>query len=327
MTFITDVVRTHLPPNHKVTPSGWIKFNAVCCQHNGESVDKKQRGGMKLSDDNVSYHCFNCGFKTSWAEGRTIGKKFRSFLQWLGVTDDIITKCVFAALRSKEDAEGPQFKQLMPEFFKRDLPKDSQLISELVKGDIPAKLITVLEYIASRGMYIDDYDWYWSPAMPNRLIVPFYYKNKIVGYTGRAIDDAKPKYLSEQQPGFVFNLDRQTYDKEFVIVCEGPLDAISVDGIAVLSQEITAGQHLLINQLQKRVIVVPDHDSSGKQLVEQAVEFGWSVSFPVWPDDNKDIKDINQAVQEYGRLFVLWNILQHVQDNKLKIQITEKLWF
>ena len=33
--------------------------------------------------------------------------------------------------------------------------------------------------------------------------------------------------MNEQQPGFVYGLDKQTYDKEFAILVEGPVDANS----------------------------------------------------------------------------------------------------
>jgi hypothetical protein len=73
-----------------------------------------------------------------------------------------------------------------------------------------------------------------------------------VGYTARAINDAKPKYISEQQPGYVFNLDRQHNNREFVIVCEGPFDAISIDGCALLGAEIKDSQNWLLKAIKQR---------------------------------------------------------------------------
>ena len=48
------------------------------------------------------------------------------------------------------------------------------------------------------------------PGYRDRLIVPFYSKKQIVGYTCRKVKEGKPKYVSEQQPGYVFNLDAQS---------------------------------------------------------------------------------------------------------------------
>jgi DNA primase len=153
--------------------------------------------------------------------------------------------------------------------------------------------------------------------------VPFYYQKRVVGYTARLIRDGKVKYISDQQPGYVFNLDRQDYTRQFVIVCEGPLDAICVDGVAVMSNELGPQQKHLIARLQREVIVVPDRDEAGLKMIEQAIEWGWSVSMPEWADG---IKDINDAVQTYGKIYTLLSIVQAKESMPLKIQLRMKKW-
>jgi len=46
MNLIQSPILTSLPAGRKKTPSGWIAFNAPCCIHNGETQDKKKRGGI-----------------------------------------------------------------------------------------------------------------------------------------------------------------------------------------------------------------------------------------------------------------------------------------
>jgi DNA primase len=150
------------------------------------------------------------------------------------------------------------------------------------------------------------------------------YKGEIVGWTARAINDVKPKYLSEQQPGYVFNLDNQLDDREFVIVCEGPFDALSIDGCALLGAEIKDSQNWLLKQLGKEIVLVPDRDHEGPRTVEQAIELGWSVSMPDWPDG---IKDVNDAVIKLGKLATMWLIVDAKESNNLKIQLKAKKWF
>jgi hypothetical protein len=327
MSLIVDTVHTYLPPKRKATPSGWISFNAPCCHHNGTGMDKRQRGGIHFGEgDSVSYHCFNCGFKASWQPGRPLSVKLKKLLQWFNVPDEEITKCAFESLRLKDETPLHTHTALKPVFFDRALPRGSQLISEWVK-DPPEELIPVLEYLQSRGFYIDDYPWYWSDeeGMNNRLIIPFYYESRIVGYTARLIRESKQvKYLSEQQPGYVFNLDRQQ-NRKFVAVCEGPIDAISIDGIAVMSNEISPQQRYLISQLGILPVIVPDRDRAGEKLVEQILEWeGWAVSYPNW---DPDIKDVNDAVKKYGKLYTLYTIAQNIQETKLKIELGKKKWF
>ena len=161
--------------------------------------------------------------------------------------------------------------------------------------------------------------------MKNRIILPYRYKNKIVGYTARWIGEKQykyPKYYQQQSRDFVFNLDAQTKERKYVIVVEGPFDAVAVDGVAIGGNKINYRQATIINQLNKEVIFVPDQDKPGMEMVRQVVDLGWSVSFPPWDD----AKDCAEAVSTYGRLFTLTSILEFIEYNTTKIQVKAKQW-
>ena len=324
MSLIADTLLAYLPPKRKHTPSGWISFNAVCCHHNGTGADTRQRGGFIINGgDAVSYHCFNCGFKASWQPGRTVSPKLKKLMTWFGIPDDLITKITFDALRLKEDAELGYKHQLVPTFTPRALPINAKPLHDCVNNK---EIIPVLEYLQSRDLYLEDYDFHWThkAGFKNRLIIPFYHNKQIVGWTARSVNGQNPKYISEQQPGYVFNLDNQHWDRKFVIVTEGPFDAIAIDGIALLGSEVKEGQHLLINQLRREVILVPDRDEAGKKTVEQAMELGWSVSMPDWPIG---VKDVSDAVKILGKPATLWLIIKHRMQTELKIKLRMKQYF
>ena len=135
---------------------------------------------------------------------------------------------------------------------------------------------------------------------------------------GTVNSDKKPRYLTQAQPGFVYGLDEQSPNKVFCILVEGQVDAIHVDGCAIGGSEINDQQALLLNRLQKQIIVVPDRDKSGSKLVEQAIDYGWSVSMPEW---SQDIIDVGDAVSKYGRLYALHSIVSASEDSALKILI------
>ena len=323
MSLIIDTTSAFLPPKRKATPSGWISFNAVCCHHNGDSMDKRQRGGIMINDG-VSYHCFNCGFKASWQPGRPLSVKFKKLLRWMNVSDDIINKCVMDALRQKEDSGYVSQTAIIPSFIDKALPVGTRPLAYWIENE-PEKSVPVLEYLISRGFDIDDYDWHWTDEIgfDNRVIVPFYFKGRCVGWTARLLRDGKIKYISEQQPGYVFNLDSQTHDRKLVLVTEGPLDAISIGGCAVMTNEIGAPQAALLRQLNREVVVVPDRDEPGLAMVKQAIDLGFSVSMPDWPPG---IKDINDSVRHYGRLYTMWMIINSKESMALKIQLRMKKW-
>ena len=319
MSLISETLLAHLPGKRKQTPSGWISFNAVCCD------DKRQRGGFIVNaGDAVSYHCFNCGFKCSWQPGRHVSKNMSKFMRDLNIPDDIIGQLRLEALKL-DDNNTAEVRSIIPKFDVRALPMDSELLNSLLDNP-PEKLIPVLEYMVNRKLFPEDFPFYWTPKVgfSNRLIIPFLYKGEIVGWTARAVNDATPKYLSEQQPGYVFNLDNQYGDREFVIVSEGPFDALSIDGCALLGAEIKDSQNWLLKQLGKEIILVPDRDHEGPRTVEQAIELGWSVSMPDWP---LGVKDINDAVIKLGKLATLWLIVSAKESNALKIRLKVKQWF
>ena len=326
MSIVSETVLTYSPAKRKTTPSGWISFNAPCCHHNGTGADNRGRGGLiSNADGGISYHCFNCGFKASWQPGRTFSHKLRKLLQWMGAPDDIINKVALDVMRENEGVEVKTQLTQLPTFNTVPLPDDAIKITDIT--DFNKYSMAVLEYMSSRRLNVDDTDYYWSPSLGyrDRLIIPFYFEGKIVGWTGRSIlPNKKPKYLTEVQPGFVYGLDEQSYNKVFAIVCEGQLDAIHIEGCALGGSEISDQQAMLLNKLQKQIVVIPDRDQAGSKLVERAIELGYSVSMPEW---SSEITDISDCVEKHGRLYTLHSIAIYAEESPLKIRLRAKKWF
>ena len=325
MSIVSDIITAHLPGKRKTTPSGWTSFNAPCCHHNGDAADKRGRGGLISEGDTVSYHCFNCGYKASWQPGRPVSQKLRKLLQWLGCSDDSITRLTFDVMRINEGVQVAERKIEIPTFETVPLPPDAVKIADITEFNKFS--MAVLEYMAVRNLHLDDTTYYWSSSLAyrDRLIIPFYYEKRIVGWTARTITaDKKPKYLMEVQPGFVYGLDKQTYDKQFAILCEGQVDALHIDGCALGGSEINDAQAMLMNKLGKDIVVVPDRDPAGSKLVERAIELGWQVSLPEW---GQDINDVGDAVDRYGRLYTLYSIANNAESSPLKIRLRAKKWF
>ena len=326
MNQIQAALQALLPANRKLTTGGWISFNAVCCPHRGDRPDTKKRGGVMFNDESFTYHCFNCGFKAGWSPGKLLSNNTKLLFKWCGMGDSDISKLGLITLKFKEDQ--PQTKRALNFVLEeRPLPEGAMLLKEWAlavwKPGAEEDMVRVFEYLVSRGMDLDWYDWMWTPTpgYKDRLLIPFYQDGKVVGYTGRKITDGKPKYLTDSQNGYVFNLDRQTYNRSCVIVVEGQFDAIAVDAAAIMTNEPNETQCARLNALGKQIIVVPDRDRPGAKLVKAALDNGWAVSLPPWEDDIKDVAD---AVRRYGRLYTLTTILHYQETNKIKIQLLQK---
>jgi hypothetical protein len=313
----------YLPAKRKTTPSGWISFNAVCCQHNGSTRDQRTRGGLKPIEQGWSYHCFNCNYIASFILGRSVSFKARRLLGWLGVPDAEIDVLNLESLRHRSihgilDDRQRMFNVLAGiEFEERELPAMSELLVDAHERR---------EYLRSRKVP-DDYpvmvQLHEERSWKNRpsVIIPFTYNDQIVGHTQRFLDDRIPKYVTDSQPGYVFGTDLQHNDWTHAIVVEGIFDALSISGLAVMHNTISDHQARLIRSLGKEITVVPDQDSAGMELVDRAIELGWAVSMPAWP---KGIKDINDAVIEFGRLGALLTIMQSRETSRIKIELRKK---
>lgn len=322
---VADILLQYVPSGSKTTQSGWISFNAPCCIYNGETRDDRGRAGIIIEDPVVSYHCFNCGYTTAWQPGRHLSYKMRNLLSWMGVPDSDINRLVLAVLKENEGIDAEEYFTEFPEFSTTMLPEGARPILEY--NSPSAQLKRVIDYAQSRKFELDDYNFHWTPELQyrDRLIVPFYYERRLVGWTARSIkSNARPKYISNQQPGYVFNIDRQHYKKQFAIVVEGPLDAIHIDGVAVLKNEISDQQVMVLNRLRKDIVVLPDRDLAGRALMEQALELGYSISMPDW---DEDIKDVGDAVQRYGKIYTLYSIVSSAESSNLKNQVKARRWF
>lgn len=320
MSLLQTELLSYLPFKRKQTLSGWLSFDAPCCQHNGESADTRQRGGfIGHANGGFSYHCFNCGFKTSWQPGRQISAKAKNFFRWCNVPTSKINDWSLEALKLLDN--GSDSKVQFKDFVEKALPLDSIPLKDALL-EFPNS-VACLEYILDRGYELDDCDWHYSP-MPgyqDRLIIPFRHNKLLVGYTARKVVKGSPKYLSESQSGYVFNVDKQNYRSKVVFVCEGPFDALAVDGVALLTNLPNEQQTAIINSLGKTVVVVPDRDYTGMGLVKYAMDNGWLVAIPDWEDD---IKDASDAFKRYGKLFTVKNLLDTATDNKVKLELMIK---
>jgi len=328
MNLIQSGLLALLPSKRKSTPSGWTSFNAPCCHHRGENQDKRQRGGILIHESgSFQYHCFNCNFKAGWTPGHLITRNTRDLFKWLGMSSTDISKLNLYALKIKDDQPTAK-KEHSFDLIEKPLPDDTLPLIDWLKNDMPQELenilIDIVRYITQiRGMDIDWYPWHWSytPGYKDRVIIPFYHDKKIVGYTARKITDGKPKYLTDAQPGYVFNLDNQLHDRKYAIVVEGQFDAIAIDGCAIMHNEPNDTQIARLRSLNKEIIIVPDRDRAGAKLLRTAIDQEWSVSCPPWEDDVKDVAD---AVKKYGRLYTLSTILHYKESNKIKIELLKK---
>lgn len=116
------------------------------------------------------------------------------------------------------------------------------------------------------------YDKFW-----NRVMFPIMDVNgKVIGFGGRVMGDAKPKYLNSPET-IVFDKSRNLYGlhiartarKKYLIVCEGYMDVISLhqagftNAVASLGTALTSQHASILKRYTDEVILTYDSDEAG----------------------------------------------------------------
>jgi len=337
MSLIHSLIMQHLPIQRRVTPKGWILHNAVCCSHRGHKPDTRMRGNLRISEDGqLGVHCFNCGFKTRF-NGSRLSSSFEQYLDWLGVPKSSVQSLKMEILQKQLDGSFENTETAKASFQKFptvELPEDAQPILSYLNDDtVDPSLLKVVEYIESRGKDIaSGYDYYWSPSkkhqLSNRVLIPFYSHNQIVGWTARYAGTAPPgvpRYFNSTIPdGYLFNNDvLDIPGRKFAILVEGSFDAIAVQGVAALGSTLSEQQIWQLVGREKETIVLPDRQRKNQDLIDTALTFGWYVSFPEWDDD---VKDAAEACKRYGQLYTIASVIQSRTKNDVEIGIKRQLF-
>ena len=124
------------------------------------------------------------------------------------------------------------------------------------------------------------YDKCW-----NRVMFPIMdVNNHVIGFGGRVMGDAKPKYLNSPETE-VFDKSRNLYGlnrartsrKSYFLICEGYMDVISLhqagftNAVASLGTALTTGHASLIKRYVNEVYLTYDSDEAGTKAALRAI--------------------------------------------------------
>ena len=154
---------------------------------------------------------------------------------------------------------------------------------------------TLYQFLKSKG-YADDmlaksglitmdekhgpHDKFW-----NRVMFPIMdANNRVIGFGGRVMGDAKPKYLNSPET-LIFDKSRNLYGlnrarttrKSYFLLCEGYMDVISLhqagftNAVASLGTALTAGHASLIKRYVQEVYLTYGSDDAGTRAALRAL--------------------------------------------------------
>lgn len=214
------------------------------------------------------------------------GAHAMEYLKGRGLTDETITKF---GLGFSDIYSDDLYKYLKNKGCKDDELRDSGLI----------------KFDEKHGAS----DRFW-----NRVMYPIIdTNNRVIGFGGRVMGDAKPKYINTQDTP-IFDKSRNLYGLNLakkskrlgIIFCEGYMDVISMhqagfdNAVASLGTALTVGQVNLIKRYTDRVYLAYDSDEAGTKAALRALEIMREFEMPARVISLKPYKDPDELIQAEG---------------------------
>lgn len=167
------------------------------------------------------------------------------------------------------------------------------------------KITGLVNYDEKRGST----DKFW-----NRIIFPIQdSNNRIIGFGGRVVGDAMPKYLNSPET-LVFDKSKNLYGinyarksrEDYIIICEGYLDVMALhqggftSAVASLGTAFTPQQALLIKRYTRDVYLVYDSDNAGIKAALRAIAILEETNISAKVVDLKPYKDPDDFLKALG---------------------------
>jgi hypothetical protein len=330
--FVWNVISTYtMGIARRGTGDFTLKLNCPMCTSRGQSADRRYRCGIIHTGDHIGLNCFNCGFTSRFIIGSPLSRNMMAFLSALGVPDREVRMIQYRALEIAKFTES--VKQVQPEyvpvpqFYDIDLPPGSQPLEHWANaGCMDADYLAVVDYLLNKrgDVAAEATTYYWTPdtkhEMNRHLIIPCLHDGHLVGWIGRCIDpDTKRKYFNQTPKGFLFNADSLSKrERKYAFIVEGVFDALVIDAVGAMGANLNPQQVRWIEHSNKQPVVVPDRDEAGKRLIDVALRHGWSVSIPNYGGRHwweGQVKDVDEAVQRYGKLYTLRSIVENITSD------------
>ena len=303
---VLDAFLAVLPARRVVSANGWISFQCRACRDTRWPGRGKfyvtPTGGFRAA-------CFNAGCDyqvrpTGWEPGHGLGGRPRRWFEIFGGNVvDIPVKYLMrssAEFNRNMDIVGETKQEFVWDFPKIADPPGIELLRDARGRNAEA----VRKYVRGRGeFFMEEFDFCWMPKHPRHVIIPFFHYGKLVGWTGRAIDDDEPDRHIKCTPWpthYMLNQDKVNDQRNRrLIVVEGSFDAIALRCLCPFGSKLTQEQINLLKNTGKDVVLLPDFQKTEwESFYNTAVENDFYLSTPWNVDGDTTIKDVGASVKE-----------------------------
>ena len=316
---LEDIVREYvdLEPSN----NGWYKCWCEVCGDGTHS--KGKRGGWLFENNSCFYSCFNQNCEGNFSLDRKIpySKNMRSVFKAFHIPLKEIDKLIIekngTAIVPKSNIIHSKNLEFPDYFYSLNDALSSDNLANKAKDYLKSRQVDYKShpFFLSSGdtNSKNPKDISMAKSFKNRVIIPSYKNNNLVYYIGRSVDDtSKLRYLNADIPNtnIIYGYDRLYVNPNApLFVSEGVFDAyFHLNGVAVLKNNISSQQIEILQKSPRKKVIIPDRFTDVDTLMEKGIELGWGVCIAKF--DN--CKDINEAINKYGKLHVIDKVMKNI---------------
>ena len=288
-------------------------FHCFGCKEGGDIFKYVQEINNLEFQDAIEFVAEKYGFKLTYTQ-TSDNSDFKVYQEKI----DLINNYFLETMKSNISKDAKAYLQKrkydnidIEKYSISFISKDEESFNKFCKtNEITKDDLQRLGFISSNG----------NMLFKNRIMFPILsFRNNIIAFGGRAIDDFGPKYLNSSD-SVLYKKNRNLYftnefitatkKKGYAFIVEGYFDVLSLNKLGYANSASPSGTALTYQQLESvskytsKILLCFDNDEAGLKATERVLEIKNQISKQVeihclnLPTEYKDISDVFESKPE-----------------------------
>ena len=288
-------------------------FHCFGCKEGGDIFKYVQEINNLEFQDAIEFVAEKYGFKLTYTQ-TSDNSDFKVYQEKI----DLINNYFLETMKSNISKDAKAYLQKrkydnidIEKYSISFISKDEESFNKFCKSnEITKDDLQRLGFISSNG----------NMLFKNRIMFPILsFRNNIIAFGGRAIDDFGPKYLNSSD-SVLYKKNRNLYftndfitatkKKGYAFIVEGYFDVLSLNKLGYANTASPSGTALTYQQLESvskytsKILICFDNDEAGLKATERVLEIKNQISKQVefhclnLPSEYKDISDVFESKPE-----------------------------
>jgi DNA primase len=288
-------------------------FHCFGCKEGGDIFKYVQEINNLEFQDAIEFVAEKYGFKLTYTQNSD-NSDFKVYQEKI----DLINNYFLETMKSNISKDAKAYLQKrkydnidIEKYSISFISKDEESFNKFCKtNEITKDDLQRLGFISSNG----------NMLFKNRIMFPILsFRNNIIAFGGRAIDDFGPKYLNSSD-SVLYKKNRNLYftnefitatkKKGYAFIVEGYFDVLSLNKLGYANSASPSGTALTYQQLESvskytsKILICFDNDEAGLKATERVLEIKNQISKQVeihclnLPIEYKDISDVFESKPE-----------------------------